>query len=150
MSDIESGELPRMSFWEALNAGCGTAADRRNQYWFVGWCLAWALTLSGVTVYLETHPDFRGAGAWILAALPFTLSIAALLSYLRFLRMADELLRKIQVEGLAIGFGAGIVVTLGYRVLELAGAPAMSANDTVIVMMAGWMIGQLAATWHYR
>ena len=39
MIDADSGDSPRMSFWEALNAGCGTAADRRNQYWFVGWCL---------------------------------------------------------------------------------------------------------------
>jgi len=150
MIDADSGDSPRMSFWEALNAGCGTAADRRNQYWFVGWCLTWALTLSGVSVYLETHSDLRGTGAWLLAGLPFVLSVGALLSYLRFLRNADELLRKIQVEGLAIGFGAGIVFTLGYQVLERVGAPEMSANDTVIIMMAGWMIGQLAATWHYR
>jgi hypothetical protein len=150
MAENGSGDSQRMTFWEALNAGCGTEADRRNQYSFVGWCLAWALTLTGVIVYLETHSDFRGTGAWLLAVLPFALSIGALLSYLRFLRMADELLRKIQVEGLAIGFGAGVLFTLGYRVLERAGAPQMSASDTVLLMIAGWLVGQLAATWHYR
>ena len=150
MADTDNGTAERMTFRDALSASCGTAADRRNQYHIVAWCLAWALTLAGVTTYLETHSGFRGNGAWLLAALPFALSVGPLLSYLRYLRMADELLRKIQMEGLAIGFGAGIVVTMGYQVLERVGAPAMSAHDVVVIMAAGWIIGQLAATWHYR
>ena len=31
-------------------------------------------------------------------------------SYIRFLRVADELLRKIQLEGFALGFGLGAVL----------------------------------------
>jgi len=150
MSQADNGSVERMSFWEALQAGCGTARDRNNQYRFVAWCISWALTLTGVTAYLDFNESFRGTGAWLLAMIPFALSIGALLAFLKFLRDADEFMRKIQVEGLAIGFGFGVLFTLGYQVFERAGAPEMSANDAVVFMCAGWMAGQLFGAWRYR
>lgn len=150
MANTDNGATERMSFWDALNASCGTREDRHNQYRFLAWCITWALSLTGVTAYLNYNTDVQGTGAWLLAMFPFALSIGALLSYLKFLREADEFMRKIQVEGLAVGFGAGVLFTLGYRVFELAGAPPMSANDAVMFMCAGWMAGNLFATWRYR
>jgi hypothetical protein len=150
MVNTDNGATERMSFWEALNASCGTRTDRRNQYWFLAWCIAWALTLVGASAFLKFNTEFRGTGAWILAVLPFAFSIGAVYSYLRYLRDADEFLRKVQIEGLAVGFGVGVLFTLGYQVLELAGAPRMSASDTVSLMIFGWVAGQLFATWRYR
>ena len=150
MTDIQEDRTDRMSFWQALAASCGTVADRRNQYRFVAWCIAWAFSITAATAFLEFSPDVRNAWTWALAGLPFVLSIGALMSYLKFLRDADEFIRKIQIEGLASGFGVGIVFTFGYQVLERAGAPPMSATDAIAVMAIGWIAGQIVATWHYR
>jgi hypothetical protein len=91
-----------------------------------------------------------GAAAWIAAAVPTPLAIGVVVTFLRYLREADELLRKVQVEGLAIGFGAGIVFAFGYGVFELAGAPALDTHELIIVMTLGWVLGQLTGTWRYR
>ncbi len=64
--------------------------------------------------------------------------------------MADELLRKIQLEGLALGFGAGVIFAMSYQLLERAGAPQLQVSDTVVVMMVGWAVGQLLGLRRYR
>jgi hypothetical protein len=68
---------------------------------------------------------------------------------LRFLRQADELLQKIQLEGLAIGFAAGAFFALGYQLLEHLGAPELDVSAPVTVMMFGWAFGQLLASRRY-
>ena len=67
-----------------------------------------------------------------------------------FLRNADELLRKIQLQGLAMGFGAGVVFVTGYQLLEAAGAAQMQTDHLIMVMMFSWVAGQLYGMWHYR
>jgi hypothetical protein len=59
-------------------------------------------------------------------------------------------LRKIQLDGLALGFGAGLLVALGYPFLERAGAPELGTTAIVIVMTASWAIGQLLGLYRYR
>ncbi|HSM15358.1 MAG TPA: hypothetical protein VLA66_14925 [Thermoanaerobaculia bacterium] len=48
--------------------------------------------------------------------------LAASLACLRFLREADELLRKIHLEGMAYGFGVAFVLSTGAPLAERAGA----------------------------
>ena len=78
------------------------------------------------------------------------MGLAPLVAYLRFLRQADEMLRKIQFEGLAFGFGAGIVFSIGYELLASAGAPALPPSATAAVMLVSWSIGQLVGWRRYR
>ena len=61
----------------------------------------------------------RAAAAWSVAILPDALGIGALLAYVRFLQRADELMQRIQLEGLALGFGVGVVFATGYQLLAL-------------------------------
>ncbi len=150
MVDVEKGPEERMSFWTALNSGCGNAIDRKNQVRFLGWCIGWLMVLASTVYFLENNPDFQGPAAWAIALIPFALSMGIVFSYLRFLRNADEFIRKIQIEGLAFGFGVGIVVGIAYQLLERVGAPEMSTNDLVMVMAVGWMLGQLTGVWRYR
>ncbi len=146
--DPLGGEASR-SWWAIIKACSGTAADRRNQYWFLGWMFAWAVSFVAATwALVGLEPD--GAAAWLVAAGPNVFSVAALLAYLRFLRMADELLRQIQLEGLALGFGAGVLFAVGYQLLVLAGAPQAQLSDLAGVMMVAWAVGQLLATRRYR
>lgn len=76
--------------------------------------------------------------------------VAAVFSYMHFLRNADELLRKIQLQGLAMGFGAAVVFVPGYQLLEAAGASEMQTDHLLMVMIFSWVAGQLYGAWHYR
>lgn len=140
----------RMSFWQALAASCGTATDRRNQYRFTGWMLAWGVSFVAGVWLLETSTGLHRGVATAIAVMPNVFALAALVAYLRFLREADELVRRIQLEGLATGFGAGAIFAMGYFLLERIGAPVLTADRTIFVMMIGWVFGQLVGTWRYR
>ena len=150
MVNTQNDESERMTLRQTICAGSGTAADRRNQYWFVAWTFAWALTFVVASWVLKNHREAVGVGGWALALLPNIFAIGAMLAYLKFLRNADELLRRIQLEGLAIGFGTGIIFAIGYQLLERAGAPALAVDDFMLVLCGGWVAGQLTATWRYR
>jgi len=150
MIDVQGGSPDRMSFWQAVIACSGTAADRRNQYRFVIWLFIWAVTFVGATWVLDSAEHLSATLAWSVAILPNFFSILALFAYLRFLREADELVRRIQLEGLAFGFGAGVIISMAYFTLERVGIPGLTSDRTVFIMMIGWAVGQLAATWRYR
>ena len=90
-----------------------------------------------------------GAAAIAVALVPVVVGFLALAAYLRFLRQADEMTRRMQLEGLAIGFGAGIVFTMGYPVLETAGWPVVPDSTPAVVLMVGWGVGQILAVRRY-
>ena len=150
MDKAPPSETERQSWWEMIKSCSGTEADRRNQYRFLAWLLAWAVSFLAATWALRSDLGLEGPAAWTIAIGPDVLGICALLAYLHFLRMADELLRKIQLEGLALGFGAGVIFAMSYQLLERAGAPQLRVSDTVVVMMVGWAVGQLLGLRRYR
>ena len=145
----EAGE-EKPSIWRAIVACSGTAADRRNQYRFVAWLAGWAVSFVAATWLLETYDELGRGTAWSIAVVPNLFAIAALFAYLRFLREADELVRRIQLEGLAFGFGAGVIFAMAYFTLERLGVPQLTGDRVVFVMMMAWVVGQLAATWRFR
>lgn len=150
MNQIENGE-PVKSIWQQLANSCsGTAQDRRNSRRLVLLSLAWAICLLVVTRVLKSDPGFSAPTAWAIASLPTLLSIALMLGYVSYLRQADELMRKIQMDGLAFGFGAGAIFTMGYPLFELVGAPPQDAGDVLLVLILGWMFGQVIGLWRYR
>ena len=126
------------------------AADRRRSYWFVVWCFAWALSFMAASWALKADEVVAGPIPWTIALVPSVLAVVAMFSYLHFLRNVDELMRRIQLEGLAYGFGAGVIFTTGYSLLEQAGAPEVDLSDSVVVMMFAWAIGQVLAMRRYR
>lgn len=150
MADSQSHDNERLSWWQVIRSCSGTAIDKRNQLVFVAWSFAWAITYVGVSRLLGSDSGVNGTMAWLLAGIPIAISIVACLAYLRFLRMADELMQKIQMEGLATGFAAGLVFILGYQVLERAGAPVLDNDSTLQVMCAAWAAGQFIGVWRYR
>lgn len=84
----------------------------------------------------------RGPLAWAIVAVAIATMLGMVGSYMHFLRHADELLRKIQLEGLALGFGAGVIFMLGYRLFERMGAPKLDIADGVLPMVLFWALGQ--------
>ena len=149
-SDIGEDDPDRISFWQMITFGCGTAVDRENNRRFTYWCVAWAFAIIAATWIVETMEALPAPVAWAVALSPNVFAFFALLAYLRFLRMTDELQRRIQLEGLAIGFGVGWIFAIGYLVLQSAGAPELQATTMILVMTAGWIFGNIRAIRHYR
>ncbi len=147
MSDVPTRDTDGESWWRRI-AACEPMAwaDQRE---FLGWTFAWALSFVAASWALRADL-IEGPPAWAVALLPDVIGIAALLAYVRFLHRADELMQRIQLEGLALGFGAGVIFATGYHLLERAGAPRLGISDPVIVMMVTWAVGQLLALWRYR
>lgn len=139
---------PNAEAW--VRAGCdGPPGDVRNQRRFALLCLAWAVAFVAAAVLLEGAAP-TGAAAWVVALAPSILGFLAVRSYVRFVRDADELVRRIQLESLAWGFGAGALFMMGYRLLERAGAPRMDVSDPLLVMCVVWTTAQLAIARRYR
>ncbi len=78
---------------------------------------------------------------WLAVALTLGLAIQAARKYVAFLRRADELLRRIEIEALAFGFVAGAAFAMLYPLIERLGAPHVDGYWTALVMMIGWAAG---------
>ncbi len=150
MNDVYSNDSERRSWRQMLLSCSGTAVDRQNQYRCAAWLFAWAVSFVGITTVLVSDHGLSQQVAWMLAAAPNIFAVFALLGFLRFLRMADELMRRIQLEGLAIGFGCSVIFAMGYSLFEHAGAPPVDSNDLLMVMMLGWVAGQIYSMGRYR
>lgn len=151
MSSRDSNNVaPRQGIWmRLLCSGASTARDRRNQYRFLIWAALWALVFvaSGLT---QRYVELDGAPLWLVAFAPTLPAILVVASYLKFLREADELVRRVQMEGLALGFGAGVLLIIAVQLPETTPITQFKGSDVLFVMMLGWAIGQVWATWRYR
>jgi hypothetical protein len=97
------------------------------------------LFVAGTFVTKRLGPSAVG---WALAVTTPIAGCIVMGAYIRFLRHADELLRKIHLESLALGFGGGLLFIFSYRLFERLGAPQIDTNDAALVMMAFAAIGQ--------
>jgi hypothetical protein len=120
-----------------------------DSYQLLGWALGWAVAFVGASWFLRSDPAISAGATWIVAAAPNLLALGVVVVYLRFLRDADELVRRIQLEGLAFGFGVGVVFSMGYQLLEGAGAPNLSLSDLAGIMMFAFVVGVVRANRQY-
>ena len=127
-----------------------TPTDLRNLGRVNLWLLVWATSLVVVTYLLSRGVVPAGLPGYAAAGASSLLGVAAIGSYVVFLRAADELLRKVQLDALAIAFGAGVVFMNGYRLLEQAGAPALDVAGPVVPMLAAWVVAQIWGLRRYR
>ena len=128
---------------EALRFGCSdlmTPRDNHNVRMVNVWGLAMMSAFVAGTILISGKFVAPAIG-WSLAAATAICGIGMLRAYVVFLREADELLRKIQIEALALGFGVGAVFMLAYRLFERLGAPKLDSNDPLMVLVGGWMVG---------
>ena len=147
---VETNDSTRMSFWEVLKCGSGTARDRRNQYVYLAWLVAWAIAFVGGKWILVNRMPESEVFAWILAVLPTLMLVGAVFAYIKFLREADELIRKIQMDALAVAFGIGVIMGLAYETLELVGVPLAEPSLIAVTMMVVWSLAQFDAIRRYR
>jgi hypothetical protein len=151
MNGTDIARADRVSWWQAALMLRGqTKVDQRNLMTSNAWSCVWVVGFCAVTFLLKTFPDFRGPLAWTLAMIPIVLGLFAVRATLRFLREADEFTRKVQLEGIAWGFGAGSLFAIGYNLLERFGAPAISMIFMLVPLTLGWAVGSLLVAARYR
>ncbi|WP_153067178.1 hypothetical protein [Steroidobacter cummioxidans] len=139
------------TWWQAALMIRGqTKAEQRNIRSVWMWCLVWLAGVVAVTTALEAFPRLPAWLGGLLAIIPIALSIPALLANIRFIREADEFMRKVQLQGIAIGFAAGFVFCMGYQVLERAGAPHLSMIFATAPLGIGWAIGSFIVAYRHR
>lgn len=140
-----------MSVWKDSLGCTGPERDRRNRRRVDAWALAWALSFVAVT-FAITRDGLPAA--WIriaLIAVTVALAVVTLLAYRHYLREADELRRRIELEALALAFGVGVIGGVTYWLLELAGIVAEARLlDVVTAMMLTHPLGILLGNRRYR
>ncbi len=151
MNGSKTASTDRTPWWQAALLIRGqTEADQRNIRAIWIWSFIWAAGFSAAMIALSSSQQLRGPLAWLLAMTPIALGVPLVNTLLRFLREADEFTRKVQLEGIAIGFGAGSVFCMGYHLLERVGAPALPMVFALLPMMFGWAIGSFLVAFRYR
>lgn len=129
-------------WWSFGCIGLMTPTDIRNLGRFNLLILIWALAWSGALLALAADGLVPASLRVLTAATPVALALGAIGAYLHFLRHADELLRKIHLEGLAIGFGFGFLLATSWSMLRGIGAPPLQPAMIGAAMLVGWSIGQ--------
>ena len=111
---------------------------------------AMAAYVVAVLVTVKLTPDIDPVLRVPFVLIPLIPSAFALRAYLRYLGRMDELGRRIQLEALAIGFGAAGMLTFAYGFLENAGFPQLSYVFVFPLMIFLWGIGGAIATRRYE
>jgi len=122
--------------------------DRRNSRRTNAWLFAW-MAVFVATSYALKSGNLSGLPAWLAIATSTALGIVAILRFNLFLREADELLRKIQLEAIALGFGAGFLAFFtGSLVAHLLNR-TMDNGDLFLVMVIAYVVGVIVGTRRY-
>lgn len=114
------------------------AVNRRYLREFGIAMLAYVIVMFLCTYWLNSHP----ASAWrIMAALLPLIPIAGVfLAVLRYMAHTDEMLRRLQLQALAISAGLTAFLVLTYGLLETVGFPKLSAWWAFICVDVLWGI----------
>lgn len=124
--------------------------DLTNYRRFLLLALAWVASLFLTVTGLDAWGEALGPVRYGVALVPTVVFLAVIGAFVRFLREADELTRKIQVQGMAVGFGAALVCLLGYPVLEKVGAPPLDLDLVILPMMLAYVVAVYRQQRRYR
>lgn len=147
----EAGEKPRGNAVKRFLATCTgmTQRDIRNARTTNVWVLVWAVCFVGLSFAVRGGQLAPGLLAWAAVAACTLLGLVVVWYYMRFLREADELLRKIQLEALAIGFGAGFIGTFSLSLLEHLHGWVFDIGDILLLMVAFYVLGIISGMRRY-
>lgn len=133
--------------------GCSrdlTPSDIRNYRRANLLLFGWMIVLFVATFSISWWGENMGWAAWILAGVPTVAFVVALASFAHFIRNADELTRRIQLEALAVGFAGGLVFMFGYALYERLGAPALDITDSAVAMVICYLVTMFVVQRRYR
>jgi hypothetical protein len=122
--------------------------DRQNRRRSTIWALGWALSFAATTLLATKKWLALPLSATVAGVVATTLfGVMAVLSHRRYLREADELRRKIELDALALAFGVGLVGGLSYWLLMVSSVVSSEGFAYVFTAMLlahplGILIGQ--------
>ena len=119
-----------------------TELDRRNRRSIVIWSLLWV----GAFLVADAAIDrgwIEGAGVVVASIGAALVGLAWIVSYMRFLRHADELMRKIQLDAMALALGGCFVAGLTLILLGGAGLVQAGIVWVLVVTSAIYMLSVL-------
>lgn len=151
MNDTSSPGALRRLFGKVFYAGCSsTETDRRNVRHMNLVAFTWAVTYCVATYFLRSEFNLPVTVAVILVAVPAVLGAVMLWSWVRFLRGCDEMMRKLHLEALAIGFGITVLAIITASLLDAAGVPPLSVNSILVIAGFAYMSGVAYSTRRYQ
>ena len=86
---------------------------------------------------------------FVVMALPAAALFVVVWAMLRYVREADELQSRKLLEGLAIGFAGGSVITFTWGLMQTVGAPDVNWMAVLIIYAACWLIGSAVSGRRY-
>ena len=101
--------------------------------WTMAWVLSMAIATFAPKFIWDSHNVLTVAGI-ILNAL---LGVGMILANIRHLNGLDDLQKKIQLEGMAIALGVGIVGGLSYSLLDTTNIITQDAEISFLVILIG-------------
>lgn len=125
-------------FWSSCRQM--TARDRRNSWRFTGWLFAWMVGFVSVAYALRAGVLPVGLWTYLAIAGSTALGVVAVLAYVRFVREADELQRKIQLEALGLGVAGAFVAEFAFSLIERAGIMDVD-SESFLVMCVCYAVG---------
>lgn len=131
-----------------------TSRDRhtqRNSRLFTLWAFLFAASLMGGH-WLLTALDWRPQGPLgvVYSLAPLVPGLMAFRAYLKFFHEADELRRRIVVEGVLFAFGAVLLFWGAVQLPQHIWLPPIKADWLISGMMFGWVIGMILAARRFR
>jgi hypothetical protein len=139
------------AIWRFL-ASCKdmTARDRRNSWRAGGWLFLWSVAFVGTTWGGRRELLPEGLAVYVAIAATTVLGVVAVLSYARFIREADELQRKVQLDALSLGFGGGFLAAFTFELLEQTGLIGqVDSGDLFLVMVLIYVLGIVVGARRY-
>src|SRR5688572_6236789 len=129
-----------------------TPRDQRNRRAWGLWMGLYSFSVLGLLILFRLRRDLVPAGVlyWLLAALPLLVATGAMWAWARYLREADELQRRIQLNALALGFGVTFFFIGGYSILMVAGAPRLEHSQPMVPGLCAYGLALLYGKWQYR
>jgi hypothetical protein len=87
----------------------------------------WVATMIGSRLLFSRNIVPPGILSWLVAVVPMIFGALVLWSYIRYMRVLDDLWVRIYLRALAFSFGVSVLMLISYPILELAGAPKSNA-----------------------
>lgn len=112
---------------------------RRAERMVTVWSLAWALAFLGANLAITREWIGGGLLTGGAIALVAALSIGWVRAYELFLRAADELMRKIQLDALAVAVGGGFVIGFALILFESAGLTDARVDYVLVGMVVAYI-----------
>jgi hypothetical protein len=87
---------------------------------------------------------------YVVALLPLVPILLVFAAVVRYMLGVDELIRRMQVDSLALAGGATALIAAGYGLIEGDYAPKLSAWWTFVTFMMAWLIASFFVRRRYQ